>query len=135
MTLLAAVWRLARDPRPHSGAAAGFFISSATENRHGQTPCGNTRARQVGARRRPPGPKPGTRSHRKLSYTPDMLADAGDGSKRPDEPLTAIARDYGVGATTMYSLVKSEGWRRRQAQDRSMLTAGDAPEGAGGVRP
>lgn len=51
-------------------------------------------------------------------YTPEFLAAARHGYENTDQPMTALAADFGIGITTLQSLVRKHGWTQRSQRMR-----------------
>lgn len=51
-------------------------------------------------------------------YTPEFLAAARHGYEDTDQPMTALAADFGIGITTLQTLVRKNGWSPRSQRLR-----------------
>jgi len=46
-------------------------------------------------------------------YSPDFLASLKHRYEKTEQPMTELAREFGIGITTLQSLVDKQGWEKR----------------------
>ncbi len=58
-----------------------------------------------------------------VQYTADFLAAARHGYENTDQPMRELARELGIGITTLSTLAEKNGWAKRSQRQRGLPPA------------
>ena len=87
----------------------------------------------AGARAHLPAQSNTKRSIAVARYTPEFLAAAQHGYEHTDQPMRELARDLGIGVTTLSTLAETHGWAKRSQRKRGLPPAMQLLEEARGL--